>query len=29
MAVSALEKMRFWPELRNAREVAILMDAFS
>jgi hypothetical protein len=29
MAVSALEKMMFWPELRKAREVATLMEAFS
>ena len=27
--VSAVEKMTFWPELRSAREVAILTDAFS
>ena len=29
MPVSAVEKMTFWPELRSAREVAILTDAFS
>lgn len=27
--VSAEEKMKFCPELRNASEVAILIDAFS
>ena len=27
--VSAVENMTFWPELRSAREVAILTDAFS
>jgi hypothetical protein len=29
MAVSADEKMTFWPEFRKAREVATLIDAFS
>ena len=29
MAVRADEKMMFWPELRKAREVAILIEAFS
>lgn len=29
MAVSAVEKMTFCPELRYAKDVAILMDAFS
>ena len=29
MAVSAVEKMTFWPELRYAREVAIFTDASS
>jgi hypothetical protein len=27
--VSAVEKMMFWPELRKAREEAILRDDFS
>lgn len=29
MAVSAVEKMTFWPELRYANDVAILIDTFS
>lgn len=29
IAVSAEEKMRFWPVLRAAREVATLMEAVS
>ena len=29
MAVSAVEKMTFWPELRYAREVEILTEASS
>jgi hypothetical protein len=29
IAVKAVEKMRFCPELRNDKDVATLMDAFS
>lgn len=28
IAVKALVNIKFWPEFKNAREVAILIDAF-